>query len=206
MIETKAAFARRLGVHKSQITRAAQAGRVVLTPDGRIDVEASVQRWYATKGGRADVAARHEARRQAVGYMGQQAADHATTAHLGTMPEQLAVEAPVSAGRTRTEYKALALYFENQAIKLEMALHRGSRYPTEMVKSEALGLGATMRAAMERVIDRTAPRLATMGDDLERRRFLETELRRVRRLLKTGLPRALRRMRRAAKKNNSSPA
>jgi hypothetical protein len=200
MIETKTAFARRIGVHKSQITRAGQAGRLVLMPDGRVDVEASVQRWYETKGGRDDVAARHAANRQAVGSMGQPATENPTAARFGATAAQPDVAGPALAdgdGVNRTKYKAMGLHYENQSIKLEMALRRGLRYPNGLVKREALGIGATVRAAMERVIDQTAPRLATMGNDLDRRRVLETELRRLRWMVKTELPRALRRMRAA---------
>ena len=65
MIESKAAFARRLGVNKSTVTRAAEAGRIVLTPRGQVEVEKSLERWHATKGARSDVAARHAEKRGA---------------------------------------------------------------------------------------------------------------------------------------------
>lgn len=62
--ETRAAFARRIGWHKSSVTRAVQDGRVVLTADGkRVDVEASLVRIEATRGTRHDVADRHAAGR-----------------------------------------------------------------------------------------------------------------------------------------------
>ena len=49
--------------------------------------------------------------------------------------------------------------------------------------------------AVERVIDQTAPRLAVMTNDLDRRRLLDAELRRLRWMVKSEIPRALRRMR-----------
>ena len=49
-------------------------------------------------------------------------------------------------------------------------------------------------------IDQTAPRLAVMRDDIERRRLIDVEVRRVRWMLKRELPRALRRMRAAGGK------
>ena len=204
MIETKSAFARRIGVHKSQITRAAQAGRLVLNAGGMVEVEASVERWHATKGGRDDVAARHAAQRGAgaanrgtVGVQAKPSAEpaqnglnNATSAQPGAQPSG---EMPEPGGRAR--YKAVSMHFENQSIKLEMALRRGLRYPLEAVRREALALGATVRAALERIIDQTAPRLAILGTGLERRRLIDTELRRVRWVVKSELPRALRRMR-----------
>ena len=61
--ETPAAFARRLGVHKSTISRAIAAGRLHLD-GGFLDVDASLRLWQATKPGlRPDVLARHAAKR-----------------------------------------------------------------------------------------------------------------------------------------------
>ena len=198
MIETKAAFARRIGINKSNVTRAAQAGRIVLTPGGMVDVEKSVQRWYETKGGRDDVAARHAENRQAVGQGPQPKAENGTAARFTATPAQPAGEGNATAagsGETRTRYKAVAMQYENQSIKLEMALRRGLRYPLALVKRESLGIGSSLRAAVERVIDQTAPRLAVMTNDLDRRRLLDAELRRLRWMVKSEIPRALRRMR-----------
>ena len=60
---TRAQFARLLGVNRSTVTRWADAGRLVLLPDGSVDAEASLGRIRATSGGRDDVAARHAAQR-----------------------------------------------------------------------------------------------------------------------------------------------
>lgn len=198
MIETKAAFARRIGINKSNVTRAAQAGRIVLTPGGMVDVEKSVQRWYETKGGRDDVAARHAENRGAVGSVGGAKAENGTVGPKTATSAQLAGEGNATGGgdgNTRTRYKAVAMQYENQSIKLEMALRRGLRYPLALVKRESLGIGSSLRAAVERVIDQCAPRLAVMTNDLDRRRLLDAELRRLRWMVKSELPRALRRMR-----------
>lgn len=198
MIETKAAFARRIGINKSNVTRATQAGRIVLTPGGMVDVEKSVQRWYETKGGRDDVAARHAENRGALGQGQQPKAENGTAARFSATPAQPAGEGnatPAGDGNSRTRYRAMALHYENQSIKLEMALRRGLRYPLALVKREALGIGSSLRAAVERVIDQCAPRLAVMTNDLDRRRLLDAELRRLRWMVKAEIPRALRRMR-----------
>jgi hypothetical protein len=201
VIETKAAFARRIGINKSNVTRAAQAGRIVLTPGGMVQVEASIQRWYETKGGRDDVAerhanARHAENRGAVGPIPQASAENGTAARFTATPAQPAGEGNATGGgETRTRYKAVAMQYENQSIKLEMALRRGLRYPIALVKRESLGIGSSLRAAVERVIDQCAPRLAVMTNDLDRRRLLDAELRRLRWMIKAEIPRALRRMR-----------
>jgi hypothetical protein len=197
MKETRAAFARRLGVNKSTITRAEQAGRIVMA--GRlVDVERSIERWYATKGGRADVEARHAENRGAEVSAGQADAENGTAGRkprATTQPDGDGSATGGQGGSARTRYKAIAMQYENQQIKLEMALRRGLRYPLPAVRREAAGIGATLRAAIERIIDQTAPRLAVMTSDLDRRRLLDAELARVRWMLKRELPRALRRMR-----------
>jgi hypothetical protein len=100
-------------------------------------------------------------------------------------------------GAGRARYKAMALHYENQTIKLGLALRRGLRYQLADVRRESSGLGATVRASIERIIDQTAPRLAVMTNELDRRRLIRAELRRLRWMVKTELPRSLRRLRQA---------
>jgi hypothetical protein len=56
-IESRSEFARRLGVHRSQVTRWAQKGRLVETATGRVLVKESLARLEATEGGRPDATA-----------------------------------------------------------------------------------------------------------------------------------------------------
>ncbi len=198
MIESKKAFSVRQGVNKGTVTRWAQTGRLVLDAAGDVDIAASQARLAATEGGRADVAARHAENRGAAIPTPQQSAEKptagakpATTAATSAPPESPAPDL----GGGRTKYKAAVLHYENSTIKLGMALARGLRYPLASVRRESMGLGHTVRAAMERLIDQTAPRLAVMTSDLDRRRLIAAELRRLRRMVKSELPRALRRMR-----------
>lgn len=59
---SQAEFARQIGVDRSHVTRLKQAGRLVLTADGRVDADASRARIAATADpNRDDVAARHAA-------------------------------------------------------------------------------------------------------------------------------------------------
>lgn len=201
--ENMTAFAKRLGIHKSNITRAARAGRIIINKNGLVEVEASLKRWHETKGHRPDVAARHAAHRGAEIPTVIQTDDRSTTGRIYTTDTQsVATALPDSEGRTR--HKADAMQYENQIIGIEMDLRRGKRYRVEDVKREAHGIGATLRAAMERLIDQTAPRLAVMTDEAERKKLLATELRRMQRLIKTDLPRALRRLRQSGAKKEAA--
>lgn len=207
-LESKAAFARRIGVNKSTITRAAQAGRLVLDGE-QVDVEASLARWHATQGGRLDVAARHaEQRGQAIpatltpaGITGNAVAGlpgptagmvaGAVAAQLDAQPKADDADGSID----RTAYKAMALRYENEAIKLEMALRRHLRYPLEDVRREAQALGTMLRAGVERLIDQTAPRLAAAPSATEREALLRTECAALARAFRNEFKRALRRLR-----------
>jgi len=48
-IVSKYKFAQMLGVHRSSVTRWSQEGRIVLTKDGRVAVEPSLERLRATE-------------------------------------------------------------------------------------------------------------------------------------------------------------
>lgn len=98
-------------------------------------------------------------------------------------------------GSSRAKAKALLMHYENSTLKLEMALRRGLRFERAAVRRESAGLGAILRAGIERVIDQTAPRLAACANDLQRRQILDKEIARLRHIIKRELPRALRRMR-----------
>jgi len=182
--ENQSAFAARLGVNRATVSRAVAAGRVVMADDGKVLIEPSLQRWHETKGHRTDMAEMHAKKR------GQTV----TNAPRG---ENAAPDISEGGESNRTRYKALLLHFENQSIKLEIALRRHARYPLEQIRHEATGLGAMLRASIERVIDQTAPRLAVSASKEERRRLLASELATLRRHLKAEFPAALRRMRKA---------
>jgi hypothetical protein len=172
---TQSQFAKLICQSRQHVSKLKQAGRLVL--DGKlVDVAASIKRIAETEGGRPDVAERHAQ---------QRSAPAAPPAEIG-LGEQ--------AEGSRAKFKAMAMHFENQSIKLEMALRRGLRFDKAALKDEAHGLGNTLRAALERLIDQTAPRLAMLKTRNERMRLLEIEKQALRRLVKGEFPRALRRM------------
>lgn len=206
-LENKAAFARRLNWNRSTVTRAAQAGRLVMSGN-LVNVEASLARLKATEAGRTDVSARHAAEREQSGATPAPEAQNATAApKTPRSPEIDAASIPDDAGGTdggsRARYKAMVLHFENQQIKLGMALARGLRFARKDVTREATALGAIVRSAVERVIDQTAPRLAVMTDTARRRHLLAAELRTVRRALRAEFPRTLRRLRAAQQRGEA---
>ena len=177
---TRRAFAIEIGKSVGYVQKLVDTGRCILTPDGKIDGPASLARIAETQGGRTDVADRWAAQRQ-------QAAPPAAPA-----PD---IEVGHTDGNSRARAKALLMHYENSTLKLEMAMRRGLRFERAAVKREAAGLGAMLRAGIERVIDQTAPRLAAAGNELQRRQIIEGEIRRLKYLIKRELPRALRRMR-----------
>lgn len=207
-VESKAAFARRLGVNKSTISRAAQAGRLVMRGN-QVDIEASLARWHATQGGRADVAERHAAQRgqtiptmPAYGRMPENAPAGVSGPVPGTVADTVAAQPDTqpdgndaAGGADRTAWKTMALSYENQTIKLEMALRRHRRYPLEDVRRESQALGMMLRAGVERLIDQTAPRLAATPDTADRDILLRTECLALARAFRTEFKRALRRLR-----------
>lgn len=191
-VETQAAFARRLGVNRSTVHRHIEAGRAV-TVGKLIDVEASLARLAQTTGTRPDVAARHAAQR------GEPAVPHGATSQTVPPPQKSAGQGIPLAEDTETgskaRYKAMAMHYENAGIKLEMALRRGIRHPLAEVKREAAGIGGTLRSALERLVDQTAPRLAVMDRPEERAALIANELRAMRHLIRSEFPRGLRRLR-----------
>jgi hypothetical protein len=182
-------LARHLGVNKSSVCRAVKAGRITAEADGSYDFAKCTAAWHAGAGGRTDVAARHAAQRGAAIPKPQANAETPPAAEFTQSAASLGVD---DSGRAKA--KAATMHYENSAIKLEMALRRGLRYERAAARREAAGLGALLRAGVERVIDQTAPRLAAAGNDLERRRIVEREIRRLRWVFKRELPRSLRRM------------
>lgn len=208
-LETKAAFARRLGVNKSTITRAAQAGRLVF--EGKlVQVEQSLAKWQASMGSRPDVAARFALQRVLGGARHptyQSGAENAladvlagsaaiVAPGLPAQPPQLeGIEGEAGESHGRAHYKALALGYENQSIKLEIALRRHQRYPLPAVKREAHALGTTLRASVERLIDQTAPRLAAERDPAIRLELLQSQCAALRGAMRQEFGRALRRLR-----------
>lgn len=193
--ENLAAFARRLGVNRSTVTRAAQAGRLVLDAAGRVCIAASLARYHGTRGGRDDVAQRHaDARGHAVAGVASSATWPADARNGAQQGDQAEGEGDAPAAGSRAAWEALKVRWQNAELLLALDLESGARIPRQTVLHEAQGLGAMLRATVERLIDQTAPRLAAAGTSADRRRLLATELATARRALRREFRAAARRL------------
>jgi phage terminase Nu1 subunit (DNA packaging protein) len=163
---TQAQFARHLGVDRAHITRLKQAGRLVLTPAGQVDVEASEARIAATADpAKAPVADRHAAGRAAA-VDGQN--------QPKTAPEE---EGDPIAG-TPDYQKARARREEANAniAEIELAERAGHLMETAAVVAVLADAGATCRSMLETLPAILAPQLATLSDDHACRQLLEEHI------------------------------
>lgn len=202
-------------VAPSTVTRWGQDGKIVLV-DGMVDVAASLARLEQLGVGRLrpDVAARHATETANKGaktsspipnhHPGRKnataATENATTGATTADDDMAFAEHVAEVNQSKTRYKAIGLHYENQGIKLGMALSRGLRYYRADVRDEAHGLANALRAAVERLIDQAAPRLAVVPGHADRGLLLKREAAKVRRLINLEYPNSLRRLRRAAKR------
>jgi hypothetical protein len=176
--ESQSAFAERMGLNKSFVTRLKQAGRLVLTQTGQVDVEASIARIDATRGTRYDVEYRNAQSRNP-----QLFPDVATAPTRFSAPDNADRDsAPVSAldldeigRRTRhaqmLEREAVARMREREDLELAGDLVR------RQAVSHALttAVGVILNAA-ETLPDRVTPLLIDVSDSARIRALLRDEI------------------------------
>lgn len=159
-LETRADFARRLGVNRSTITRWVDTGRVVLS-GAMIDVEASQQLLADTGGARPDVADRHAAERAAkVGAGG-------TAPPTATPPASPPGDSSGRADGVGNSYQAARAVKEKYAAlhsKLEYEQALGNLIPKADVDLALRNFGASVRARLDVLPDQLAPLLAPVTD------------------------------------------
>ena len=193
MTEKPSEFARRLGVNKSTICRAIQAGRLH-APGGMLDIEDNLRRWEATKPGtRADVAARHAANRSAA--TPSPPAETKTPLNAITNVSDSAEDE----GPGIAEYRKVELIAAINTAKLEIAMRTGERFPVADIGSHAGALGATLRASLERLVDTTAERLTLATTNAARVELIKAETKSIRRLMTKQFIRSIRALRESAK-------
>lgn len=199
-IETKSAFARRIDRVPSYITELIRHGRLVLTADGKkIEVEASLALLEKTASGlNPAVAARHAQVRQ------QKNKPAALQALAPDTPKPIKTRKPkttahVDDDTSRAHYERVSQHFKNSKKALEFDLYMGRRFGLVAARREAMSLGNTLRATLERLIDQTAPRLAVMGHTQDRLHLLQTEIKLLTSIIKAEYPRALRRLKKGQK-------
>ena len=177
----KSAFAKQQGWSPSYVTKLIGQERLVLNESGLVIVQASLDKIKATAGARSDVAARNAGARK-----------NKTTQK--TEPATLHIALDELPEGSRAKYKAMSLHYQNNLTKLNMSLAQRLRFDNRAVRDEAAGIGNTLRAALERLIDTTAPRLAIAKTREERARILQVEISNMRKTIKNTFPRAMLRL------------
>ena len=175
MKETKSAFARRLGVAPSYVTKLGEEGRLVL--DGRfVDVEASLAKIDATKDpNRDDVRQRHakarDQKRLAVAQSSPVAAQTAPGAGEGPTEAQEAPQTPakenepvVQAADVFRKARTAKMHYEARRAVIRVARLQGRLTDMAIVRRAAGNDGASLRAMLENLPDRAAPVLAPVRD------------------------------------------
>ncbi len=163
---SKSEFAARRGWSKSYVSKLASQDRLVLTPDGKIDLEATeallVQSADPSK---AAVAARHEDDRIQRGVR-----DHITP--LADAPVELpALQGRGGQGADFQKSRAHREYYLAQLAEAEFMKVQGALVSVEAVKSAAFDAGRMLRDALLGLPAQISGELASMSDpwDIERR-------------------------------------
>lgn len=171
-LERMCDFADRLGVNRSTVTRWRAAGRLVLSDDGRVDVEASQRRLEATRGGRFDVSARWDAHRGAPIQTGTAAPE------LAPEPEPTPddpLDLDEVGRRTRVaqmrKEEAIARQKEREDQELAGMLVRKAEVKRDLTDAATIILGV-----WESLPDRLAPILTGIEDPARVRAILRDEV------------------------------
>lgn len=146
---TKSQFAAHLGVSPSYVTQLRKDGRLVLSEDGMVDLQASLARVKATEdANRDDVKKRWAQHRGEPGGGAAPEPDRETRA-AGAFSAARAAKMMADAKKAQLEYQKMA----------------GGLVELEAVQRAAAGAGATLRGALESLADRLAPELVGIQDE-----------------------------------------
>jgi len=163
-ITTKADYARMQGWNKSTVTRKAAAGLIVLTEDGRVDVEASAERLKLTRDPYKDgVRERHERERQ-------QRAGATETPRVEPNDTSYVL---LQRARAEAEAHRAAL------LRMEREEKEGKLADTDAVRKHAFDAARSARNAIFNLQHRLDPLLAGETDAAKRAALWDQELRSV---------------------------
>ncbi|MGH8351195.1 MAG: terminase small subunit [Pseudomonas sp.] len=173
---TKAEYALRQGWSKAYVSKLAKSGRLVLTADGLVEVEATDRRLLSTADpSKANVAARHERERSersperpVVPIDHEPATDFSRQSPL-----------PGEGIPDFQESRAFREYFESRLTESEFYKNRGAYVELAAVKRAAHSTGRMLRDLLLGMPPQLAPELAAMSDHWEIERHLTAALRRV---------------------------
>lgn len=181
---SQAAFARSRGWARSYVTKLKHEGRLVLNPDGSVDVAASLARIEATAAhSRPDAAARAAAARQGA----PEAQSAPGPAPFTPAPD--AVNAPPVTGEHPAEgagdqgaqlRRVRELIIREQRV-IELGRLRGELLERGDVDHAYAALGTALRAGLEASVERLAPVLAAAPDRAAAAALIHAELRDQRR-------------------------
>jgi len=155
---TKAAFARRLGVDRAYVTRLAQAGRLVLTRDGkRVMAAASLRLIKDTEGAHGDVVKAYHERQRHKPKKGK--GGRAVEATDVPDNETGAGEAPDDEAKTtsRAYWDRRAAAAQAKMRELELEKLTGDLIAREDVRFILADLGALWRTSLSNMAARLAP-------------------------------------------------
>lgn len=140
-------FAGLMGVDRSHVTRLKHDGRLVMTADGLVEVEASRDRILATTGGRDDVAAR---------WARERAQTPASTPPAPPAGQETGVAGEDEAQTTRADAMARKEHYLALQAKLDYERATGAVIPRPEVQSALDDLIAFARAGIENLPHRVA--------------------------------------------------
>ena len=183
--ESKSAFARRLGVAPSYVTKLKDEGRIVVV-DGQIEVEASLARMEATKDpNRDDVRQRHAKERDAkrlaeatgapvAGVIAPREGEESgakvkTAGRADSGGREGGDEEPeagpvIQAAEVFRKARTAKMHFESRRAVIRVARLQGRLADMATIRKSAGNDGASLRSLLENLPDQAAPRLAPVRE------------------------------------------
>lgn len=150
LTESQTAFAKRMEVNKSTVTRWKDAGRLVMA-GRKVDVESSMEMIQQTSGSRDDVAKRHELEREEKRLLEKEA----ETATTGPDPDRQAVREQLrGAALKKALGDARIKQAEADLREMERDLKAGNLIAREDVDYELTNFGAQLRVMLDGRADR----------------------------------------------------
>lgn len=156
-ILSQAAFARHLGVVKSYVTLLKQQGRLVMTDDGKVDVEASEAKIKATEDpGKSGVAERHSKNREA----GQGAAAVDDKKQEKTASQEMAEKTSM----TYQQSRAVKERYAALQAKADYESFIGKLVDASQARAVGAEIGVMFRNALESWPDTVGPGLVGLDE------------------------------------------
>jgi len=162
---TQAEYARRKGWAKSYVTKLKQAGRLVMTSRGLVDVDATEQRLAETDPLiREDTKARHAEARAAKSGPATPPPQGAVQTPPPNQPPQTPSDDDDRAASSFRKSKAVKENYLALKAKAEYEKSIGQLCDTEAARTAGAEVGAVFRNGLEGLAETLAPELAAMDD------------------------------------------